>query len=106
LDDNSKLNMQGIMIIGQNAPSLFPPPNAEFTKLSNEEIHKEAQNIIGKLLAFERDYERHLVDSTWKSNKTMAERQAKMDHNKLVLQRFAEKYQRDPLSTAALSLVS
>jgi hypothetical protein len=30
----------------------------------------------------------------------------KMDHNKLILQKFAEKYQHDPLSTAALSLVS
>ena len=106
LDDHSKLNMDGVMIIGQNAPTIFPPPTGELSGLSNAQIHEESKNLIHGLLEFEKEYESQLVDSTWATNKTMDERQAKMNQNRLVFQRYAQKYSEGALPSKALSLVS
>jgi len=58
------------------------------------------------LLEFEKEYESQLVDSTWATNKTMDERQVKMNQNRLVFQRYAQKYSEGALPSKALSLVS
>jgi hypothetical protein len=106
LDGGSKLNMQGVMIIGQNAPTQFPPPTGEFSSLTNTEIHEQARELVSNLLGFQKEYDGQKVDSGWGANKTMEERQKKMDQNKDLYARSAEKYNKGKLPTLARSLAS
>jgi hypothetical protein len=106
LDDRSKLDMSGVMIIGQNAPTQFPLPTGALSSLSNSQVREEAKKIVKGLLSFEKEFDDQLVDTTWKTSKTMDERQVKMEQNKALFGKYAEKYGQGTLPSAALSIVS
>jgi hypothetical protein len=56
-DTDSKIDMTGVLWIGPNSPTKFPPPTGEFSGLSNEDLRAETYRASQEIRSFQLRYD-------------------------------------------------
>jgi hypothetical protein len=91
-DRDSKVDMSGMLWIGPDAPTQFPAPTGEFSKLSNAELRRQVREIVVELRSFQARFNaespeldpRHL---------TIEQIKAGAARQNMAFSRFADEYQ-------------
>lgn len=105
-DGGSKIDMGGALWIGADAPTKFPAPTGEFSRLSNSELKKKVQDTCSKLREFEERFKAETKQVPNRKNNSREEIERQYGQFREIREKYAGLYGASNFPEIATSLAT
>ncbi len=92
-DDNSKIDMSGALIMGPDAPTRFPDPDATLQKLSTSELLRRVNRLSSDLKRLQKEHDGQRLDQRLSLNTDRDQWWETVQKNKALFARYGELFQ-------------